>query len=80
VCLFSTRTAADRYQQQFVAGGEVWEPQPIELARTLSACWSAGVRWAAIDPSGEAARQLLDLAAVLRNIRDSLRAGRGLPS
>jgi|GEM_PF-5836514 hypothetical protein len=80
VCLFSQAATAELYREQFASLGEVWTPQPIELAQTLKECWLAGVRWAVLDPSADQSRQAIDLGAVLRNIRDSLRAGQGLPS
>ncbi|MEZ6075268.1 MAG: hypothetical protein R3C56_06205 [Pirellulaceae bacterium] len=67
LALFTDRLAAERYAEQFCAGAatsfQVKQFSSIELMAVLAECYRVGMRYAALNPSGTAARQIFVLAA-----------------
>ncbi|MEZ6150898.1 MAG: hypothetical protein R3C09_12300 [Pirellulaceae bacterium] len=76
LALFTDRLAAERYAEQFCAGAatsfQVKQFSSIELMAVLAECYRVGMRYAALNPSGTAARQIFVLRDVLTAVQKQL--------
>lgn len=73
LAIFTTIDTAEKYRAELPAGDgwTTFQPPRDKLLTILEACQASGIRHAALDPLGGAARTLFDISQVLA-------AGRGL--
>lgn len=78
LALFSDRTAAERYAQQFCSAGSlsyrIEKFTSLQLVAVLAECFRQGMRCAALNPGPESAQQLFVLRDVLAAAKERLRS------
>lgn len=80
LALFSERARAEDYgRAQFGPGGyRISAPDPTAMVRILAACVRQGVSMAVLNPRESSAGRAFDLKAILRQVRQQLKAGQPL--
>ncbi|WP_153557200.1 hypothetical protein [Roseimaritima sediminicola] len=80
LALFSDHRRAEDYGQTHFGSGayRTSSPDPPAMVRILAACVRQGVSVAVLNPHGSTAGRAFDLKAILRQVRQQLKAGQPL--
>ena len=80
LAVFSDAERANQYGQSELGAGRfrIETPNPEVTVRVLAACVQQGVDIAVLNPKGTSAGRAFDLKAILRRVRQQLRAGKPL--
>ena len=80
LAVFSDAERAHKYGQAECGddGFRIETPDPQVTVRVLAACVQQGVEVAVLNPMGATAGRAFDLKAILRRVREQLRAGEPL--
>ncbi|QEG41991.1 hypothetical protein [Roseimaritima ulvae] len=80
LAVFSDAERANQYGQSELGAGRfrIETPDPQVTVRVLAACVQQGVAVAVLNPTGTTAGRAFDLKAILRRVREQLRAGEPL--
>ncbi len=75
--MFSSNDQAQQYARQYCThASAVQQFKQIPLVKILAECYRRGLRYAALDPGPTQARQMFELASVLRAAKEHLQATR----
>lgn len=79
LAMFTDQAKAQQYARDSgLQGTQCLQPKPVDLVRTLAMCVAGAIEVAVLDPDQKSARRIFDLPAILKKVRDDLRAGRPL--